>query len=120
MHTDITYGRGTRMQKKRKPVKMSAHSEEAPVDRRRGLDRPILWNNIVIAMRGAREHSTDRQATSVVIPKPVPTQLGLSGEAGAEMTILDGGLVLRRPASPARRGWAAAGKIAVAGDDALV
>jgi antitoxin MazE len=56
----------------------------------------------------------------VVIPKPVLTQLGLSGEAGAEMTIEGGALVLRRPAS-VRTGWAeAARKIAEAGDDELV
>jgi antitoxin MazE len=57
----------------------------------------------------------------VVIPKPLLVQLGLNGEAGAEMTIEGGALVLRRPASPVRKGWAeAAKKIAEAGDDALV
>ena len=57
----------------------------------------------------------------VVIPKPVLTQLGLSGEAGAEMTIEGDALVLRKPASPVRAGWAdAARKIAGAGDDELV
>ena len=57
----------------------------------------------------------------VVIPKPVLAQLGLNSEVGAEMTVADGALVLRRPANPARTGWAdAAGKIAEAGDDALV
>jgi antitoxin MazE len=57
----------------------------------------------------------------VVIPKPVLTQLGLSGEAGAEITIEGDSLVLRRPACPARAGWAqAAKKIAEAGDDTLV
>ena len=57
----------------------------------------------------------------VVIPKPILAQLGLNGEAGAEMTVEGGALVLRRPASPARTGWAeAAKKIAEAGDDALV
>ncbi len=57
----------------------------------------------------------------VVIPKPILAQLGLNGEAGAEMTIEDGALVLRRPAKPARKGWAeAARKIAEAGDDELV
>jgi antitoxin MazE len=49
------------------------------------------------------------------------TQLGLTAEAGTEMTIEGGALVLRRPGSPARTGWAeAARKIAAAGDDALV
>jgi antitoxin MazE len=57
----------------------------------------------------------------VVIPKPILAQLGLNGEAGAEMTIEGGSLVLRRPACPPRSGWAqAAKKIAEAGDDALV
>jgi len=57
----------------------------------------------------------------VVIPKPFLAQLGLNSEAGAEMTIESGALVLRPPARPARKGWAEAGrKIAEAGDDALV
>jgi antitoxin MazE len=57
----------------------------------------------------------------IVIPKPVLAQLGLNGEMGATMTIEGGALVLRRPARPARAGWAeAARKIAAAGDDALV
>ena len=61
----------------------------------------------------------------VVIPKPVLAQLGLTGEAGAEMTIEGGALVLRKPvlrkrAGAPRRGWAeAAKKIADSGDDAL-
>jgi antitoxin MazE len=56
----------------------------------------------------------------VVIPKPILAQLGLNSKAGAEMTIEHGALVLRRPANPARTGWAdAAKKIAEAGDDAL-
>jgi antitoxin MazE len=57
----------------------------------------------------------------IVIPKPVLTQLGLSGDAGVEMTIEGGALVLRRPVSPVRTGWAeAARKIAEADDDTLV
>jgi len=57
----------------------------------------------------------------VVIPKPVLAQLGLNGEAAAEMTIEGGALVLRKPANSVRSGWAeAARKIAEAGDDALV
>lgn len=57
----------------------------------------------------------------VVIPKPVLAQLGLIGEAVAEMTIEGSALVLRKPAKPARTGWAeAARKIAEAGDDELV
>lgn len=57
----------------------------------------------------------------VVIPKPFLIQLGLNSEAGAEMTIEGGALVLRPPASPVRAGWAEAAKeIAEAGDDQLV
>ena len=56
----------------------------------------------------------------VVIPKPLLAQVGLDG-GEAEMTIEGGALVLRKPARPARDGWAAAAqKIAKRGDDALV
>jgi len=79
-------------------------------------------NNIVITMRAM--HMSIRQignSQGVVIPKPVLAQLGLDAKAGVEMTIEDGALVLRRPASPARTGWAeAARRIAEAGDDELV
>jgi antitoxin MazE len=82
----------------------------------------ISGNNIVITVKAM--HVSIRQignSQGVVIPKPVLIQLGLSAEAGAEMTIEGGALVLRRPASPVRTGWAeAARKIAEAGDDALV
>ena len=57
----------------------------------------------------------------VVIPKPVLAQLGLDAKAGVDMTIEDGALVLRRPAGPARKGWAeAARSVAELGDDELV
>jgi antitoxin MazE len=57
----------------------------------------------------------------VVIPKSVLAQLGLDSTAGAEMTIENDALVLRRPVHPPRTGWAeAAMKIAQAGDDELV
>ena len=86
------------------------------------LTARLGWNNIVITMKAV--HVSIRQignSQGVVIPKPVLAQLGLSREAGAEMTIEDGALVLRRPASPARTGWAeAARRIADAGDDELV
>ena len=68
-------------------------------------------------------HVTIRQignSQGVVIPKPILAQLGLDARAGVEMTIEDDALVLRRPASPARGGWAeAARNIAEAGDDEL-
>jgi mRNA interferase MazF len=51
----------------------------------------------------------------------VLAQLGLDGKEGVEMTIEDGALVLRRPASPTRTGWPEAARcIAEAGDDELV
>ena len=79
------------------------------------------WNNIVITMKALQ--ASIRQignSQGVVIPKPVLAQLGLNGETGVEMTIEGDALVLRKPASPVRTGWAeAARKIAEAGDDAL-
>ena len=57
----------------------------------------------------------------IVIPKPILAQLGLDPKARVEMTIEDGALVLRKPASPVRTGWAeAARRIAEAGEDGLV
>jgi len=55
----------------------------------------------------------------VVIPKPVLAQVGLVGHA--EMTVERGAIVLRKPAKPARSGWAeAAQSVAAGGDDELV
>ena len=57
----------------------------------------------------------------VVIPKPVLAQLGMDAQAGVEMTVEDGALVLRRPASLVRAGWAEAARdISEVGDDELV
>ena len=57
----------------------------------------------------------------VVIPKPVLAQLGMDAQAGVEMTVEDGALVLRRPASHVRAGWAEAARdISEVGDDELV
>jgi antitoxin MazE len=90
--------------------------------RRSRLTRHARRNNIVITMRAV--HVSIREignSHGIIIPKPVLAQLGLDSKAGAEMTIEDGALVLRRPASPARTGWAdAARRIAEAGDDELV
>lgn len=69
-------------------------------------------------------HVTIRQignSQGVVIPKPLLAQIGLEGEASAEMTIEGDALVLRKPAQPVRTGWAdAAIKLAEEGDDDLV
>lgn len=57
----------------------------------------------------------------VVLPKPVLAQAGLEDVSAAEMTVENGAIVLRRPAKPARAGWAeAAQAIAAKGGDALV
>ena len=54
----------------------------------------------------------------VLIPKPLLAQVGLEGNA--EMTIEGGALVLRKPAKPARAGWAAAARaLAERGGDEL-
>lgn len=88
----------------------------------RCLIRLVPRNNIVIIMKSV--HVSIRKignSQGIVIPKPVLAQLGLNAEMGAEMTIEGGALLLRPPASPARKGWAeAAKKIAEAGDDVLV
>ncbi|MDH3459571.1 MAG: AbrB/MazE/SpoVT family DNA-binding domain-containing protein [Burkholderiaceae bacterium] len=55
----------------------------------------------------------------IIIAKTLLAQLGFEGEI--EMTVERGTLVLRKPAQPARDGWAeSAQRVAVAGDDALV
>jgi antitoxin MazE len=72
-------------------------------------------------MRKTRPDLQIGDSQGVVIPKPVLAQLGLDRKASAEMTIEHGALVLRRPASPARTGWAEAARCVVeAGDDKLV
>ncbi len=55
----------------------------------------------------------------VLIPKPILQQVGLVDEA--EMIVEGNTLVLRRPKSAPRSGWAEASKeLAASGDDALV
>ncbi|BBU29031.1 transcriptional regulator/antitoxin, MazE [Caballeronia pedi] len=55
----------------------------------------------------------------VLIPKPFLAQLGLENEV--EMNVEDDAIVLRRPRSRVREGWAEASKsIAASGDDKLV
>ena len=80
------------------------------------------WRNNIVTTLEVFMHVTIRQignSQGVVIPKPVLAQVGLEGEA--ELTVEAGALVLRKPAKPARTGWAeAARKIAECGDDKLV
>lgn len=55
----------------------------------------------------------------VILPKPLLTQLGLEGEA--ELSIERDALVLRKPRTNVREGWAEASKaIAAENDDRLV
>lgn len=57
----------------------------------------------------------------VVLPKPLLAQVGLADEAGAEMTVENGAIVLRKPAMRVRAGWGdAARALAVKGNDELV
>lgn len=54
----------------------------------------------------------------VIIPKPLLVQVGL--EAEVELTVENNSLVLRKPKSTVRAGWAQASqRIAAAGDDRL-
>ncbi len=56
---------------------------------------------------------------AVLIPKPFLAQLGLENEI--EMDVEGDTIVLRKPRSKAREGWAEANKaIAAGGDDALI
>ena len=55
----------------------------------------------------------------IVIPKPLLAQLGLVDEA--DLTVENGARVIRKPALPARAGWADAAKaVALANDDGLL
>lgn len=55
----------------------------------------------------------------VIIPKPLLAQVGLETEA--ELSMENNSIVLRKPKSAVRAGWAQASqRIAAAGDDRLV
>src|SRR5207302_6873952 len=100
-----------RLSSRFKRLRLFEHLESLRFSDLDGLTGRWEWNNIVITMRAI--HVSIRQignSQGVVIPKPVLAQLGLDSKVGAEMTIEDGALVLRRPASPARTGWAEAGR----------
>jgi antitoxin MazE len=59
----------------------------------------------------------------IIIPRPLLEQAGLppSPQAEAELTLEDGGLMIRKIDAPVRQGWAeASARIAASGDDALV
>jgi antitoxin MazE len=55
----------------------------------------------------------------IIIPTSILAQLGLETEA--DISVVDGAMIVRVPAKPNRSGWADASKaIALAGDAALV
>ncbi|MBS1941412.1 MAG: AbrB/MazE/SpoVT family DNA-binding domain-containing protein [Bacteroidetes bacterium] len=57
----------------------------------------------------------------VVLPKTLLAQAGLEGVTVATVSVEQGAIVLRKPATLARAGWADAAKaIAAAGDDAML
>lgn len=57
----------------------------------------------------------------IVLPKPVLAQVGLEEATGAELSVENGAIVLRKASPAAREGWAqAAQKVAAQGDDVLV
>lgn len=57
----------------------------------------------------------------VVLPKTLLAQAGMEGVTVATVSVEQGAIVLRKPATLARAGWADAAKaIAAAGDDAML
>lgn len=57
----------------------------------------------------------------LVLPKPLLVQAGLDQASVAIVSIENGAIVLRKPAAPARAGWAAAAaQVAAAANDKLV
>jgi antitoxin MazE len=59
--------------------------------------------------------------TGIIIPDELLAELGLEGQAEADVFVRDGALVVCAPSKPVRSGWAEASKVvAAAGDDALV
>lgn len=57
----------------------------------------------------------------VVLPKLLLAQVGLDEGTVADVAIENGAIVLRKPVSSVRAGWADAAKaVAAAGDDALL
>lgn len=57
----------------------------------------------------------------VVLPKPLLAQVGLADQVVVEISVEHGAIVLKKPPSSVREGWAkAAADIAARGDDALL
>jgi antitoxin MazE len=57
----------------------------------------------------------------LLLPKPLLLQAGLDQASVAIVSIEDGAIVLRKPASPARAGWGeAAAQVAAANNDTLL
>lgn len=57
----------------------------------------------------------------VVLPKPFLAQVGLDGQATANIDVENGAIVLRKPSKVVRAGWSeAAAALSAKGDDALL
>lgn len=87
-----------------------------------GVATVRLSDNIVITMQAIPVTIRSiGNSKGVVLPKPVLAQVGLEDAVGAQLTVENGAIVLRRAAPRAREGWAEAAKrIAAQGDDHLV
>jgi antitoxin MazE len=90
---------------------------------KKALRQQNSGNNIVITSEEAMRVTirTIGNSKGVVLPKPVLAQAGLEDASDAEMTVENGAITLRKPAKPARTGWAeAAQAIAAKGGDELM
>lgn len=57
----------------------------------------------------------------VVLPKPILIQVGMNDHATADIQVVNGAIVLRKPTNSVRAGWAeAAAAVAANGEDALL
>ena len=66
-------------------------------------------------------HQSIGNSKGIVLPNPALAQIGLEGASNVAMTVEHGAIILRKPAQPARAGWAeAARSLAAQGDDQLV
>ena len=92
--------------------------------RRRGFVLTVATssNDIVVTMQAITlTIRTIGNSKGIVLPKPVLAQVGLEGASNVAMTVEHGAIILRKPAEPARAGWAeAARSLAAHGGDELV
>ena len=94
-----------------------------PAAPNRSIDGGDPRRGLASARRWATSRSCDNQRgpSDVQLRKVLATALGVERVVVSGVTIEDGALVLRKPASAGRAGWAeAARRIAESGDDELV